>query len=731
MADRNTNLEPGTWMRGILPQHLKIESMVFLVSLIAGFIIRLYLAFTAPINMDENFYAFDGHLLENGLTPFQDFPTRSPLMIIISAAILRMGGDFYALRTAAVICSIATGILVFHAGRIMGGQRIGSLAAALYFLSPYSIRYGYVFFTQPFEAFCVGLSFTLLVRWVSAVHGTVRETMGERGERGGNRVMGNINQDKRTTIGGNMGGREKNRGGGDINQDKRTTIEGNMEGRRKKRGGGDFRGMFRSLRENRSLIISGLILGCSVFIRRNALAFFPAGFLILCYYQYISMREDGHRSRVRDKPTFIPQMAFSLGFFLVLIPGVILFMTVSGLSYTTYFFYSDYIQTHTSVVWNISFSLLYFDTRGYHFISSALLFITVVLLKLPDHLSSGFHGWGGRAAHMKKVLHVLLLLGWALVLFCLLGNNYANANGGLFYGIGLLLIFLLAVGSSVLPVYLMPRQARAPFPIPVYIFATFASCLLILASREEFFFAFDAVILLNVGSIALFMEKEGHLTIRMEKRSQTGFPSPLVALSIFLFCILLFYLMFRVILPYFYDLLFPISIITAFIVIGIADSMRIDTDDLLRAGKAVFICTLLLSFPISMAEYHYGDIKLNETDIGEFEECVTYLRDHAEPKEEIFTAKALIPLQAGLENIFNIVRPAPYLAHDTDLLERMDYPSVHEIVEYLHQRSIRFIVVDWVMRHYFLNIYPELDGYVDANYHQVGEFGSIRLLMRN
>lgn len=719
MADRNTNLEPGTWMRDILPPHLKIESVIFLVSLVAGFIIRLYLAFTAPINMDENFYAFDGHLLENGLTPFQDFPTRSPLMIIISAAILRMGGDFYALRTAAVIFSIATGILVFHAGRIMGGQRIGSLAAALYFLSPYSIRYGYVFFTQPFEAFCVGLSFTLLVRWVSATHGTARETMegrgkrgerggrGERGERGGNRGVGDINKDKSTTIGGNMGKREGNR------------------------GVGDFQGIFRSLWENRSLIISGLILGCSVFIRRNALAFFPAGFLILCYYQFISMREDGHRSRVRDRLTFIPQMAFSLGFFLVLIPGVILFLAVSGFSYTTYFFYSDYIQTHTSVVGNISFSLLYFDTRGYHFISSALLFITVVLLKLSDHLSSNFHGWGGRAAHMKKVLHVLLLLGWALVLFCLLGNNYTNADGGLFFGIGLLLIFLLAVGSSILPVYLRPRQAHGSFPIPVYIFATFASFLLILASREEFFFAFDAVILLNVGAIAFLIEKEGHLTIRMEKRSETGFPSPLVALGIFLFCILLFYLMFRVILPYFYDLLFPISIITAFIVIGIADSLRIDTDDLLRAGKAVFICTLLLSFPISMAEYHYGDIKLNETDIGEFEECVTYLRDHAQPKEEIFTAKALIPLQAGLENIFNIVRPAPYLAHDTDLLERMDYPSVHEIVEYLHERSIRFIVVDWVMQLYFLDIYPELDGYVDANYHQVEEFGSIRLLMRN
>jgi hypothetical protein len=690
----------------VVYRFLSPEFIPLYIGLCIGTIARIYLAFTAPINMDENFYAFDAHLLSNGLTPFTDFPTRSPLMILLGAAIYKLGGDFFVLRMVAVLFSIATGILIYFTGRIMGGNRIGTIAALLFLLSPYSIRYGYVFFTQPVEAFFVGLSFYLIVRWVR-------------------------DHDMATGNGGIQNGCQNEK-----------TVQGVENGSPETP---ESFSIFHALYPHRELLLSGIILGMAVFIRRNAMAFFPAGLLILAYYQITLRNKDihsWHRSVLRNP---IPLIAFSIGFLSILIPGILIFMKISGLSFTTYFFFSDYLQAHTSTVGNIEFILLYYDTRGFYFISLGMLFLTMLLLKLPILLSEHF-GWTSLTRdRIYLAVKGFLLLGWILASVAMLGSNYNDGQeGDIFTEFGLGFVILCAPSLYFGSLLLRRRKLSKPFGIAgvqengileqytqLYQWITVLSAVLVM-SREGYFFPFGAIIILNLLCIlAFFLFGKVHRNYRFNQRSSTDFPSPLAATGIFFIGILLFYILFRILLPYFYDVLFPLCILSAFLLNAIGNNISAHRKDILEIAKVLFFTTLVLSSIVSVMEFQYRDSKANETEIDDFRAAVDFLEDVTVEGEIIFTAKASIAYQADVENLHNIVRPAPYLDNDTDLLERLEYPTIGEIITGLDDFGVRFIVVDFVMQTYFLDAYPELGTYVSEQYSRVKICGDIYILGRN
>lgn len=662
------------------------EIIVFLLSLVIGAFIRIYLAFTAPINMDENFYAMDAKLLSDGLTPFKDFPTRSPLMIMLGAGVLTAGGDFFTLRLMAVFFSVATGILVFLTARIMGGDRVASLAASLFLLSPYSIRYGYVYFTQPIEAFFVGLSFFLIIRWVKN-HDSIQK---------------------------NSSGVEANH----IPKNDPSAVTS------------PSRSIWNSISPHRELIVSGIVLGLAAFIRRNALAFFPAGLLILAYYQ-ITLRHRTERSwhrTVFHNP--YPLVAFSFGFLIVFIPGILAFMTISGLSYTTYFFYSDYLQAHSSIVGNIEFILLYYDSRGYYFISLGMLFLTTLLLKVPHTIAEHFDLSAATRAKIDTSIKGILILGWFLASFALLGNNYDQHGNAWYNGLAFFFFFLLLSILTFDMIDPISNIIHRMEPIFFYLLALISGLIFILFDFENNFLVFAAIILHNIIASILLFKEQIHTKIRFIKRSETGFPSPVVSVGLFFISILMFYVLFRIILPYFYDLLFPLCILSAFLIFEVIGIESNKNHSLILASKCLFLSTLLLSVPIAIAEYHYRDVKANETDIDDFEATVEFLNGVTENGEIIFTAKAVIVLQADLENIFNIVRSYPYKANDTELIEDLEYPTIPELIDGLEEHMVRFIVVDWVMQTYYLDLYPELDEYVQENFISVRTHGSISIFQR-
>ncbi len=760
MTQRTDSADRSKEIRYPLPFSLTPAYLVFFSAMIFGTLIRIHLAITAPINMDENFYAFDGHLLQTGLTLFQDFPTRSPLMIIISAAILETGGDFYTLRLVAVFFSVATGVLIFHTGRIMGGQRIGAFASVLFFLSPYSIRYGYVFFTQPFEAFLVGVSFTWIVHWIQkqsirdtnakgidSSESSRKDIISSHSSENNNDHRGIITTETtRTNDGGGRGAglekKEKGAGDGGIREEVervKENVDMKMMGKIEVGGKGEEEVSERQhlpeeislWKQHGLLLLSGVILGLAAFIRRNSIAFFPAGIFIITLYQYMGKYAGPSTSEQSRLKCFIPQIMFTLGYFSVLIPGILLFLSVTGMSYTTYFFYSDYLQAHSSICWNILFSILYLDSRGFYFLSVSMLFLTFVIYKSVGTLISRLGFTSQRAQELTHGTFAFLLFLWILALLPLAGNNLKSSFHGLIYALGLLSIFGLVSVTVIFPDS-GPLKFLGRYSIMTrFSSATFLGIMIILISGSNFFLPFCIVILLNFIALFLLFRERILQRISLSASSATGFPLPLIITGIFFLSILLFYILFRVLLPYYYDLLFPLCLITAFLVTDILDFETGNPSRFLILGKSLFICSLILSVPIGLGEFTYGDIKPNETEIEDFDDVVRYLRAYSNPHEEIFTAKAVIALQADLENIFNIVRPSPYLNNDTDLLDRMDYPSIREITDYLESHAIRFIVLDWVMQTYFLDIYQDLNEYVSSHYHLAEEFGSILILIRN
>jgi len=107
-----------------------------------------------------------------------------------------------------------------------------------------------------------------------------------------------------------------------------------------------------------------------------------------------------------------------------------------------------------------------------------------------------------------------------------------------------------------------------------------------------------------------------------------------------------------------------------------------------------------------------------------------YLDERTDPDEEIFTAKAVIALQADVDVIFNIVRPTAYRYNRSEALEHYGYPTIEEITEYLDSEEIRFIIVDWVFKTYFLEVYPEFNEYIISYYSEVEQFGEIEVWER-
>ncbi len=663
--------------------------------------------------MDENFYSYDGYLYESGLIPFRDFPSRSPLMILLAAGVLRIGGDFITLRLLVVLVAVSTGFLIYHTAKLLSGERTGAIASAIFFLSPYSIRYGYTFMTQPFEAFGLGLAFYFIIRWLHDQKSSI-EKMGveKSGSRGWSSKDSHDSEGSKTdcTLSG-------------------TSVKDPLAHQRNS--------FLNALKQHRYLFLSGIIISLSVFIRRSALILFPVGILIILS-SYLMTRE-GYlikehfiKQYSKNAQWRTPFMVFTTGFTMILIPGMVIFAFITGLSYTAYFFYSDYFDAHTSLIGNLSFSFTAYDTRGYFFVSSALVFITLILWKGSRYilLRIGFREREMRYAEV--VIKLMLLMGWYLAAYTLLGNNYTDAGNGWITGSIMLMILTSAFLAEVfLPIDSAIRSNARRLPVPMLLAIIAGSCL-IYTARGEFYLVLNAIILFNIVAIALLFLTGFHNQISFRKNNGNGYYSPILVTGIFFSCMLAFYIMFRIIIPYYYDILFPLCIITAILLEAIAKyEPSIDWKNLVGATKTLFIATLILSVPVTIAHYTYQDVKMNRTEIDDINDCVEYLKDHAEPQEEIFTAKAVIALQADLRIIFNIVRPAPYLEKNDDILDRFDYPDVSVIITYLETYETRFVIMEWVMETYFLETYPEMDDYIESHYHPAEEFDSIEVWIRN
>lgn len=143
---------------------LKQHSHKLLLGLIValGFLIRLVVALSAPVDPDEGIFIYEGQRILSGDTPFRDFVVRSPLYSYLNAlSIILVGPDIFAGRIISVLAATATIALIYGIASKLFDARVALIAALLYAVAPASINYSTV--TGPREVALLLMTLTTYI----------------------------------------------------------------------------------------------------------------------------------------------------------------------------------------------------------------------------------------------------------------------------------------------------------------------------------------------------------------------------------------------------------------------------------------------------------------------------------------------------------------------------------------------------------------------------------------
>lgn len=150
------------------------EKSVYLLLLIAaiGFLIRLFVIKVAWVDGDEGNYLYDAKLLLEGLVPYKDYLTRSPLYLVMLAIPIKvLGTTLIAGRIISTLSAAATTILLYFLGKELYNKRVGLLSSLVYALLPFAIFWSSVIKTEPNVAVFNVLALVLFLRALKSQRG--------------------------------------------------------------------------------------------------------------------------------------------------------------------------------------------------------------------------------------------------------------------------------------------------------------------------------------------------------------------------------------------------------------------------------------------------------------------------------------------------------------------------------------------------------------------------------
>lgn len=132
--------------------------------LAVGILARLLLLDASAVNSDDGMWLYDATQITWGRTPIVDYPSRSPLLHFLLAWIPLLDPDIGLLRTARLfqitVGAVVT-LLTFALARELATDRVGLVAAALYWFAPLSLGYGLYIKTE-----VTASAFVLAAVWV-------------------------------------------------------------------------------------------------------------------------------------------------------------------------------------------------------------------------------------------------------------------------------------------------------------------------------------------------------------------------------------------------------------------------------------------------------------------------------------------------------------------------------------------------------------------------------------
>lgn len=114
--------------------------LLLLVVFAASLALRWSLLEVRWINPDEGAHLMDGLLILGGLVPEVDYGTRQPgYVYALAGTIGLLGETLTAGRVLPMVCSLATGVVIYLLGTELTDRRVGLLSAVIYLLLPLEI----------------------------------------------------------------------------------------------------------------------------------------------------------------------------------------------------------------------------------------------------------------------------------------------------------------------------------------------------------------------------------------------------------------------------------------------------------------------------------------------------------------------------------------------------------------------------------------------------------------
>ncbi|HOT96761.1 MAG TPA: glycosyltransferase family 39 protein [bacterium] len=151
----------GAAVRGLAQQ----PTLLMLLTLAAGALLRLLLMQVRWINPDEGAHLLDGRLVWQGLQPVIDYGSRQPLYAYLLALFIKLGGaTLNAGRLLPLLASLGSGWLIYRIGTRLYDPLRGWLAAAVYLFLPGVLIWSTVVKTEMPAVFLCLLSAWFLLR---------------------------------------------------------------------------------------------------------------------------------------------------------------------------------------------------------------------------------------------------------------------------------------------------------------------------------------------------------------------------------------------------------------------------------------------------------------------------------------------------------------------------------------------------------------------------------------
>lgn len=113
-------------------------------------------------------------------------------------------------------------------------------------------------------------------------------------------------------------------------------------------------------------------------------------------------------------------------------------------------------------------------------------------------------------------------------------------------------------------------------------------------------------------------------------------------------------------------------------------------------------------------------------------EVSLYINENTSPDKEIFS-NTIFAFVADRRIIFDISHAMVYHYEtmDTENLNLMGYPGIEEIISYLDANEVKYVVVGPGFYETYLSIHPELEYYINQNYHVEKQIDNIEIFRIN